>query len=145
MHVFVVSMKIFARICSNQRTASFLWCFPSELLIKGLSLAWDSPGRLCWMASKPQKSSYLYFSSTDWADKCTLPCLTLTNKQPWFPEFNSNSSYLQGKYFTNWAVPQPHKCLLSKLRGTVQWHKIRNHDPSVAPEREHEKPLWGGC
>lgn len=105
MSVFVVSMKVFARICSNQRTASFLRCSPPELSIQGLSLAWDSPGRLCWMASKPQTSSYLYFPSTDWADKWMLPCLTLTNKKLWVPGFNSNSSYLQGKYFTNWAIP----------------------------------------
>lgn len=105
MHVFVVSMKVFARICSNQRTASFLQCSPPELLIKGLSLTWDSPGRLCGMASKPQKSSYLCFPSTDWADMCVLPCLTLTNKKPWVQGLNSNSSYLQGKYFTNCAIP----------------------------------------
>lgn len=47
VHVFVVSMKVFAHVCRSQRIASFLWCSLPWFLIKGLSLAWDSPGRLC--------------------------------------------------------------------------------------------------
>lgn len=52
VHVFAVSVKVFAHVYSSQRTAPFLWCSLPDFLIKGLSLAWGLPGRLVeWPAS----------------------------------------------------------------------------------------------
>lgn len=47
------------------------------LLRQGLSLVWNSPIRLGWLAREPQKSAWLYFPSTETDRKHMLPCPAL--------------------------------------------------------------------